>query len=416
MVTKSLEKLLQSFKHDKYAFVSLPKPMEAKYEQEFRDCLMRECSRIPGLLSLHLDDSTFCNGAGNLRVVAVLDPKLVNATRGSLTEALVKADEKDQLGIDTLCLTPDLFRSLRRIDCLVEPELLWGEPITIDPLSKDQERYQYVIRLMDLFVSGYLDVFVQAEAKREVDTRAFLALAQHLSVVLRHAREVLRQDAIPKWSDFQKSVEQVTRDWHKRSLKRYMDLMPVVHNGLIVLFEAIGSLDEYFVKSNIVNLKAGADPETPQAAFITQNQAVAFIHPWSPSRGLEIMLRLQNEHKQFVDVLPTSFALQLYEYSRGNGTFHKYIRSCFKMETMSGHMERPNISMERGELLNEYANFVMSNKLNSSRNLVFGCNLKAGFAVAKAMSLLRTRKNVSRRNKFVRNLLQSEEHAFAHGT
>jgi len=266
---------------------------------------------------------------------------------------------------------------------------------------------------MDLFASGYMETFVRAAAEREVNTIAFLCKANRLALLLDLVQEVLREKSVPEWEDFRNAIRDVTAKWNGRNLKRYMDLMPLVPKALKVILDAIERMDVYFVKSNIVNFKPGSDPDVPQAAFITEGQAVAYIHPWTPGRALEIMLHLAKEHGEFIDVLPATFALQLYEYCKGSGAFHKYVKSCFKMETMTGHMERPNISMERGELLDQYSNFIAAGKVESDNGLVFGCNIRSGFAVAKAMSLVRSRQNASRRNKFLKLLLQSDQQVFA---
>ena len=416
MPGKSVTKVLRSLKQDKYAFINHPPEIPKGYFDKCREKLSRKCSQVPGLLSLHCDPRVFHNGLGKMVFIGVFEPRLANPARGSLSNAIRETDPEHLLNSEILTITPGLFKSLRRFDCLLEPEIVWGNPIAMDPLAPEQARYNYVARLMDLFASGYLETFVRAEAQREVDTQSMIGRILQLDQILGLARQIIRKDHNDSWEKFSQEVTQTTSQWHQKGLKRYMDLMPVIRSALSIVLDTIAVLDTYFVKSNIVNLKPGPDPETPDAAFVTEDSMLAFLHPWAPGRALEVMLRLEKQHKQFIEVLPCSFALQLYEYSRGNGSFHKYVRSCFKMESMSGHMERPNISVERGELLEQYASFITSKKMDSDRRLVFGCNLKPGLAVAKAIGLVKSRKNVSRRNKFVRLLLQSDQHAFAHGT
>lgn len=416
MASKSLDKFLRSNKTGQYTFICSPLRPPAGYVEHFYETLLKECAKTPGLLSLYADRRTFYNGIGVLRLIGLFDPKLVNSSRGSLTQALQTADPEGHIGRQVFCLTPELFQSLRRVDCFLEPEKLWGQKYPIQQLPEEQKRYQYVIRLMDLFSGGYLEPLVRAALESEVNTTAFLSRCSQMCLFLDLVKEVLKEQTIPEWEEFRKGFQDLAGKWSSRHLKRYMDLMPLVPKALDVVLDALERMDTYFVKSNIVNFKPGSDAEAPQAAFVTEERAVAFVAPWSPSRGLEIMLRLMKDQEEFVDILPATFALQLYEYCKGNGGFHKYIKSCFKMEAMTGHMERPNLSAERGELLDQYAHFVMSSSLDSDLDVVFGCNIRSGFAVAKALGLVRSHQNVSRRNKFIRMLLESGNHAFAHGT
>ncbi|HNT37104.1 MAG TPA: hypothetical protein PKH07_19090, partial [bacterium] len=344
MASKALDKFLRpSSKTGQYTFICSPLRPPEGYVQQFREKLLKECSRTPGLLSLYEDRRTFYSGIGVLRLIGIFDPKLVNPSRGSLSQALETADPEGHIGRQVLCVTPELFQSLRRIDCLLEPEKFWGQKYPIQALPDEQKRYQYVIRLMDLFVAGHLETMVRAAVERVVNTADFLARSSQMCLFLDLVKDILREPSIPEWDEFQRGFQDLATKWNSRHLKRYMDIMPWVPKALEIILDALERMDGYFVKSNIVNFKPGADAEAPQAAFVTENQAVAFLCPWSPSRGLEVMLRLMKEHETFVDVLPATFALQLYEYCKGSGGFHKYVKSCFKMEAMTGHMERPNL-------------------------------------------------------------------------
>lgn len=416
MTSRSIERLLRPKKDSKYTFVNPPTKADEDYIRQFREKFIRECSRTPGLLAAYEDSRTFHKGVGVWRFIGVFEPKLVAASKGDLNSALEKADEEKRINAELFCLSPELFENLNWLDCLLVPEHVWGKNFTVKPLPQEQKRYQYVIRVMDLFVSGYLEPFVAAGVQREVNSKNFLVQLERLCILLDFAKQILREDAIQEWDVLRKDAAEVLSDWYESGLLSYMKIMPFIRDALTVVLDVVARLDAYFVKSNIVNFKPGLDVESPQAAFVTEEQASAFIHPWNPARALEIMLRLRKEHDQFVDVLPATFALQLYEYTRGNESFHRYVKTCFKMESMTGHMERPNLSAERGIILDKYTNFIMGQKLKSNSGLIFGCNIRSGFAVAKAMNLMKSRQNTTRRNRFLKLLLQSEQHAFAHGT
>jgi hypothetical protein len=111
------------------------------------------------------------------------------------------------------------------------------------------------------------------------------------------------------------------------------------------------------------------------------------------------MINILVNQKERVAILPVVFGIQLYEYSKNQNIFGKYIKSCFQCEGLGGNMERSYISWERARLLNDYLDICKILNLKNARDLVFGCNLHLDTKLNKAFNFLSVRRNKAKTKK-----------------
>ena len=364
------------------------------------DDLRREVKRSHGIHSLYLDSSAYTNGVGKIRLIFVIDEALDKVKRWDTIDKITRTvGTRHILADDYYVFTPKLFGALQKFDSSIAPEYLCGEEIKITPVEDDEIRYFYIGSILDYLSRGQFLDFLTMEVERKIQSDNALHLLLELAHLLPMVKKILRRNPDEKWDNFAFRVKNLAGKWHNSGIEKYKELMWVVRAGFYIWFEVLVDLKAYFQEARIINLELADRDESCRAFLGTNTETAMFITGWNPVDSMQKMLNLLVNQKERVAILPVVFGIQLYEYSKNQNIFGKYIKSCFQCEGLGGNMERSYISWERARLLNDYMDVCKILDLKNARDLVFGCNLHMDTKLNKAFNFLSTRRNKAKTKK-----------------
>lgn len=384
-----------------YSFTDAPWDVNPSDFSRLLEDLRREARRISSLVSLYMDEGVVVQGPRSVRLITVHDAAKCEPSNWDAHNLLRTVGTRNIL--EPVCITLDerLMELLPKLDCLLRPVHLAGKQISLAPAQPGELRFHYLSRLLDLFATDWLEPFIEAEARRRVETRATLVACQRLCRVIEITKVIIRRDqeGMPKWDEFAQRVRRLSSRWFSLGIERYKGAMPVIREALVVALDLVGVLDAYCTKARVVNLTIDEDVVPPQALLVTDDYTTAYIDGWTPARGLEMMLACSAALGRFVAVLPVSFCLPLLEYSKGKGkfpTFSRFIQSVFGTDGVTGNMERSYVSWERGELLDRMQGFLAKTGETQDCGYTFACNIHSGSAISAAASLMHSHRNANR--------------------
>lgn len=365
------------------------------------DDLRREARRIPALVGLYVDEGVVRTGPRSIRLIAVYDAAKCEPGSLETHDLLRTVGTRNILHPVVLALEERFMLQLPKVDCLLRPVHVAGKEIQPQSFQAGEMRFYYLSRLLDLMAGRWLQPLVEAEVRRRVDTQQTLVALQDLCRVVEIAKVIMRRehDGVPAWDTFVERIRRLCEVWFQCGLERYRALLPLIREGLVLAYELIGDLDTYCTRARVVNLSLDAGAQPPQALVVTDEATTAFVNDWTPARGLELALRSSEKLDRFVSVLPLSFCLQLYEYSKGKSkfpTFSRFVQSVFGTDGVAGNMERSYVSWERGELLEGLVRFYSKIGAREQSGYTFWCNIRTGSAISAAASLMYTHRNTSR--------------------
>lgn len=399
-MSDELREYLASNKRESYAFRNEPVRLPEDDLKRIHEDLHREASRWPEIQTVAVDQTRVKGGVLEVRLLACYDSNLIDEASHDFREVVKIIGTRNVLAESCLCLDEETYPSLQKIDPLLEPEYLFGKRYEIRSIKHDEIRFYYISRLMDLLCTGYLKPFYRWEVQREVDTRQALVELQRFARFIDLVKVIMRKQG--KWEPDRHAarLRWLVENWFELGLPRYQYLMEAIRESFVLVHEFIAELDAYFQKARVVNMKTEESAQDPLALLAAERHTTAFVRDWSALESLRVVQDMLSKQETFLTVLPASFAVQLCEYTRGSEVFHRYVRSCFKNDGVSGNLERSYICWERGNLLGIVQ--ALDARLNGSeagKDLVFGCNLKSGMTMAKAanaMNIHRNKQNLKR--------------------
>lgn len=399
-------------KDDTYAFFNEPVPVNEDGYKYLIEDMIREARRLAGLQSIYVDEITFARSILQVKLIVVYDAETCDERNQKFDQVLRTIGTRNIVDETFLSVDRKLLEHIPKFDCLLNPKWVWGKDIRVQTPSMGEERFFHISRVLDLLCSGFLYDFFYWEAVREVNTREALWKLIRLRRLVDIVKVILRKEKSPRLDTYMDTVYNMSESWFDMGLERYKMLMWSIREGLCILFDLITELRDYFERARVVNLKIDSNIHSPSALVVTDRIATYFADGWTPSNALEKMVWSLEKVGQFITVLPLSFSMQLYEYSKGHNAFSRYIKSCFMADGLSGNMERSYISLERAKILNHYLNFKVKLGLSLDDDILFHCNLRDGSALAKAANVMNAQKNKARMKR-IQRVLQGEEQVTA---
>lgn len=393
---------------DCYSFYNEPVPVSEDSFKHLMQDMIREAQRLAGLQAIYMDEITFGHSVSQIKLIAVYDAETSDEFNRKFEEVLRTIGTRNIVDEDFISLDQKLLENLPKFDCLLQPQWVMGKKMNIQYPSQSEIRFFNISRVLDLLCSGFLHDFFLWEAEREVNCRVALWRFKRLRRLLDLAKVILRKENAPRWDHYMETVYKMCDNWFDMGIERYRMLMWTVREGMCIIFDLISELSSYFDRARVVNLKTDEKVSAPHALIVTDKVATHFTENWTAESALEKMIWYREKLGQFITLLPASFSLQLYEYSKGHNAFSRYIKSCFHSEGIGGNMERSYISVERAKILNYYLKFKIQLGLDLTDDSIFHCNLKEGSTLAKAASMMNSQKNKVR-VKRVQRILQGEE-------
>ncbi len=387
-----------------YAFSSEPvRISEDRYKNLLED-MVHEAKRLAGLLSIYMDEISFGRSISQIKLIVVYNAETCDDKNLKFEEVLRTIGTRNVVDENLLSLDQKMLENIPKFDCLMQPQWVMGKKINIQTPSTGEVRFFHIARVLDLLTSGFLRDFVVWESDRDVNTREALWKLKRLRRLVDMAKIILRKNDTPRWDTYMQTVYSMCDTWFDMGIERYRMLMWTLREGLCILFDLIYELADYFERARIVNLKHDPSVENPNALIVTDQIATFFYEGWTKENALERMILFKDQLGQFITLLPSSFAMQIYEYAKGHNAFSRYIKSCFASDGVSGNMERSYISLERAKILNHYLNFKVKLGLPLNDDLIFHCNMKEGSALAKAANMMSAQKNKTRLKRIQRVL------------
>ncbi len=394
-MSDALRLLLKENPRKSYTFRNEPVPVADPDLKRIYDDLQREAARWPEVQTVAVDRTTTLAGTIQVRLIACYDPNLIDDASHDFSDVVKIIGTRNILEDSCLCLDEETYLSLNKIDPLLQPEHVFGRRLEVRAAKQDEIRFYYISRLLDLLATGYLEPLYQWELDREVDTRKALEGLDRFARLLDMVKIIMRRQGAWEHDPHAAKIRWIKDHWFDLGLPRYEYLMEAVRESFLLLHDLIGELDAYFQKARIVNMKMESSAQL-QAFLATDRNTTAYIKTWSDVEAVRMTREIMGKQDPFIPVLPASFAIQLCEYMRGTEIFHRYIKSCFRSEGLSGNLERSYICWERGKLLNRCQEIAA--RLNGGKpgkDLVFGCNLKPGAMIARAANAFNLHRNKS---------------------
>lgn len=393
---------------DGYAFSNEPVYVsEDGYKLLMQD-MIREARRLAGLLSVYMDEITFGHSISQIKLIVVYDAETCDERNLKFDQVLKTIGTRNLVDEDIVSVDQKLLENLPKFDCLLQPQWVMGKKLNIQYPSTGEIRFFNISRVLDLLCSSFLQDFFLWETERNINTRESLWKLKRLRRLIDVAKVILRKDNAPRWDTYMETVYNMCDNWFEMGIERYRMLMWTVREGLCILFDLIDELNQYFERARVVNLKLDPNINQPHALIVTDRIATMFVEDWDANKALERMIWSKEKLGQFITVLPASFSLQLYEYTKGHNAFSRYVKSCFVTEGVGGNMERSYISLERAKILNHYLNFKIQLGLSLDDDAIFHCNLRDGSALAKATNMMNVQKNKVRLKR-VQRIIRGEE-------
>lgn len=393
---------------DTYSFFNEPVPVSEESFKHLMQDMVREAQRLAGLSSVYMDEITFGHSVSQIKLIPVYDSEICDEHNRKFDEVLRTIGTRNIVDEDFISVDQKLLENLPKFDCLLQPQWVMGKKLNISYPSQSEIRFFNISRVLDLLCSGFLYDFFIWEAQRQVNTRVALWRFKRLRRLIDLVKTILRKEHAPRWDHYMETVHTMCDSWFDMGIERYRMLMWSVREGMCILFDIISELSAYFERARVVNLKLDPNVNHPHGLLVTDQVATYFVDQWTPEFALERMIWCIEKLGQFITILPISFAMQLYEYSKGHNSFSRYIKSCFHTEGISGNMERSYISVERAKIINYYLRFKIQLGLPLEDDILFHCNLREGSALAKAANMMNSQKNKVRVRR-VQRILQGEE-------
>lgn len=392
---------------ESYGFSNEPvRVSEEGYKLLMQD-MIREAQRLAGLLSVYMDEISFGHSISQIKFIVVYDAETCDEHNLKFDQVLRTIGTRNIVDENIISVDQKLLENLPKFDCLLYPQWVMGKKLNIIRPSTGEERFFNISLVLDIICSGFLRDFFIWEVDRVVNTREALWKLKRLRRLVDLAKIILRKEETP-WDTYMQTVHTMCDEWFNMGIERYRMLMWTIREGLCILFNIISELKDYFERARVVNLKIDPNVSNPNGLMVTDNIATYFIDGWTEESAFEKMIGYRERLGQFISVLPASFSMQLYEYSKGHNAFSRYIKSCFSVEGVSGNMERSYISLERSKILNHYLNFKIKLGLSLNDDTIFYCNLRDGSTLAKATNMMNVQKNKVRLKR-VQRILRGEE-------
>src|SRR5690606_20589818 len=342
---------------------------------------------------VYMDEITFGHSISQIKLIVVYDAETSDEKNIKFDQVLKTIGTRNIVDEDLVSVDQKLLENLPKFDCLLQPQWVMGRKLNIQYPESSEIRFFNIARVLDLLCGGFLMDFFLWETRREVNTREALWKLKRLRRLIDLTKVILRKDQTPRWDHYMETVFYMCDHWFDMGIERYRMLMWTLREGLCILFDLISELSQYFERARIVNLKMDSTVAHPHALIVTDEVATLFERNWTPEKALEKMIWCNEKTGHYINILPASFGLQLYEYTKGHTAFSKYVKSCFLTDGLSGNMERSYISLERAKILNHYLNFKVQLGLSLEDDMLFHCNLKEGSALAKAANMMNVQKN-----------------------
>ncbi len=393
---------------DLYSFYNEPVYVsEEEYKLLMQD-MIREAKRLAGLLSVYMDEITFGHAISQIKFIVVYDSETCDEHNLKFDQVLKTIGTRNLVDEDVVSVDQKLLEHLPKFDCLLQPQWVMGKKLNIQYPSTAEIRFFNISRVLDLLCSSFLRDFFLWETERSINTREALWKLKRLRRLIDVAKVILRKENAPRWDTYMETVYTMCDHWFDMGIERYRMLMWTIREGLCILFNLISELRQYFDRARVVNLKIDPNINQPHSLIVTDKIATLFVDEWEEEKALEKMIWCREKLGQFISVLPASFSLQLYEYTKGHNSFSRYMKSCFVTEGIGGNMERSYISLERAKILNHYLNFKIKLGLSLDDDAIFHCNLRDGSTLAKAANMMNVQKNKVRLKR-VQRIIGGEE-------
>jgi hypothetical protein len=392
---------------ESYSFFNEPVPVSEDGYKNLMEDMIREAKRLAGLLSVYMDEILFGHSISQIKFIVVYDAETCDEHNLKFDQVLRTIGTRNIVDEDFISVDQKLLENFPKFDCLLNPQWVMGKKLAIQQPSQGEVRFFNISMVLDLLCSGFLRDFFIWEVERRVNTREALWRLKRLRRLVDLAKTILKKET-PRWDKYMDTVHTMCDNWFEMGIERYRMLMWTVREGLCILFDIIADIKEYFERARVVNLKIDPNINAQHALVVTDKVATYFTEDWKVEDAFEKMIWCREKLGQFITVLPASFSLQLYEYTKGHNAFSRYIKSCFAVEGLSGNMERSYISLERSKILNHYLNFKIKLGLSLDDDTIFHCNLRDGSALAKATNMMNVQKNKVRLKR-VQRILRGEE-------
>jgi len=397
-------------KHGKecYSFSNEPVYVSEEGYKILMQDMIREAQRLAGLLSVYMDEITFGHSISQIKLIVVYDAETCDEYNLKFDQVLKTIGTRNLVDEDFVSVDQKLLENLPKFDCLLQPQWVMGKKLNIQYPSTGEIRFFNISRVLDLLCSSFLQDFFLWETEKNINTREALWKLKRLRRLIDVVKVILRKEQTPRWDMYMETVYNMCDHWFDMGIERYRMLMWTVREGLCILFDLISELNLYFDRARVVNLKLDEGINQPHALIVSDRIATLFVDEWLADKALEKMIWCKEKLGQFITVLPASFSLQLYEYTKGHNAFSRYIKSCFLTEGIGGNMERSYISLERAKILNHYLNFNIQLGLSLDDDAIFHCNLRDGSTLAKAANMMNIQKNKVRLKR-VQRIIRGEE-------
>ncbi len=393
---------------DSYSFSNEPVMVSEEDYKRMMGDMIRETKRLAGILAVYMDEISFGHSISQVKFIVVYDAETCDEHNLKFDQVLRTIGTRNIVDEEIVSLDQKLLENIPKFDCLLQPQWVMGKKLDIIEPSTGEVRFFDISTVLDILCSGFLRDFFLWETERTVNSREALWKLKRLRRMVDLAKIILRQEENPRWDAYMDMVYRMCDTWFDMGVERYRMLMWTIREGLCILFNIISELNQYFERARVVNLKLDTNISDPHALAVTDKIATFFIHDWTPEEAFEKMIWCREKLGHFITVLPASFSLQLYEYTKGHNAFSRYIKSCFMVEGVGGNMERSYISLERSKILNNYLNFKIKLGLPLDDDTVFHCNLRDGSTLAKATNMMNVQKNKVRLKR-VQRILRGEE-------
>lgn len=396
-------------KHGKecYSFFNEPVCVSEEGYKHLMADMTREAQRLAGLHSVYMDEILFGHSISQIKLIVVYDAETCDEYNLKFDQVLRTIGTRNIVDEDLLSIDQKLLENFPKFDCLLQPQWVMGKKLNIQYPTAGEVRFFNISMVLDLLCNGFLRDFFIWEVDRQVNTREALWKLKRLRRLVDLVKMILRKEATPRWDQYMDTVYTMCDHWFDMGIERYRMLMWTVREGLCILFDLIQELKLYFDRFRVVNLKLDPNVGNPYALLVSDKVVTYFVDNWEPSAALEKMIWCREKLGQFITVLPASFSMQLYEYTKGHNALSRYIKSCFAVDGISGNMERSYISLERCKILNHYLNFKINLGLSLEDDTIFHCNLRDGSTLAKATNMMNVQKNKVRLKR-VQRILRGE--------
>lgn len=399
---------LARVKADRYTFRNEPVLSREEDLKRLSEDLQREATRWPEVQTVAGDMTRCKGGVIDLRLIACYDIDLVDDASHNFGDVVRIIGTRNILDDSCLCLDEETYLSLGKVDPLLNPEFIFGRRLEVRRVKEDEVRFYAISRMLDLLSTGFVELLYRMELHRDVDTKRALVFLDRFRRVIQLTRIIMRRQTKAPSDELGERIAALVANWFELGLPRYHQLIKVIRESFVTVHQLIGEMDRYFQTARIANIQVDRNAERPQGFLATERHSAAFVSDWNPLEAIEVGEASLHADEPFMAVLPASFAVQLCEYARGTEMFHRYVKSCFKAEGVSGNFERSYICWERSKLLNRCQEIAA--RLNGGRpgsDLVLGCNLKPGMTVAKAANAMTVQRNKAHLKRMAR-LIRSE--------